>query len=483
MTRHSARTALMASLAAATVFFPFHAAAQSGSADTRPADSAPAGPEFIKVTKGELSLEVRAEAVFQPVDPFEVRVDFRAYTGPLTISSIASQGTLVRKDQSLVTFDRTWFDWTLLGATNDLAAARAAQVKSEIDARLAEEGEKLSLRQAEDALRNVEAGRKWFEEVDGPQMLLMADLNVKQSQNSVDDQTDELDQLRKMYAGEELTTATADIVVRRAIRALEQAKVVLKIQQERADKIKSLDYPAQRQRVLDVVVQTRSSLESLKASQAQAAVSRAAGLQNAKTIVEQAEKKLADLKADAAQFQIRSPGDGVVAYGALVEGVLTGADPKALEVGDKVAAGTVLMRVYQPGKLRVSINVPESQAFWIEKGDKARITPASLPQTSYTAETSAVELVTKSQGMAFVATMDIENADPRLVPGMKAFIVIEAGKVKDALLLPLSSVVDGKVKVKQANDKVVEKAVKVGKTDGKLVQILSGVAEGAEVQK
>ena len=85
--------------------------------------------------------------------------------------------------------------------------------------------------------------------------------------------------------------------------------------------------------------------------------------------------------------------------------------------------------------------------------------------------------------MGFVTTIDLENADARLIPGMKATVVIDAGKVKDALLLPLSSVVGGKVKMKQENDKVVEKAVKVGKTDGKMVQILSGLNEGDEVQK
>ncbi|QOV89725.1 efflux RND transporter periplasmic adaptor subunit [Humisphaera borealis] len=489
MIRNPVRVALSAAIAAALLGSSCPSFAQSDpkAAETKPAevkpDAKPGTPEFVKVVKGDLALEVRAEAPFQPIDPFEVKTDFKAYTGPLTISTIVEQGTLVRKDQSLITFDRTFIDWAVLGATNELAAAKAAQTKAEIDARLAEESDKLTLRQTEDALKNVEAGKKWFEEVDGPQMLLMADLNVKQAQNSVDDQTDELDQLKKMYAGEELTTATADIVVRRAIRSLEQAKVVLKIQQERSDKTKTFDYPVQRQRVLDIVVQAKSSLEALKATQAQTAVARAAGLQNARTLVEQAEKKLADIKSDSAQFQIKSPGDGVVAYGAMVDGVLTGGDPKAYQVGDKLAAGSVIMRVYQPGKLRLSINLPESQAFWVEKGDKARITPASLPQTSYTAETSSVELQTRAQGMGFVTTIDLENVDARLIPGMKATVVIDAGKVKDALLLPLSSVVGGKVKVKQASDKIVEKAVKVGKTDGKMVQILSGLSEGDEVVK
>lgn len=501
MTRQSVRQALLTAVAAAFAMSPVWLPADTKPAETKPAETKPAetkpsetqpaqtqpaqpaGPETVKVTRGDLTLEVRAETPFQAADPFEVKTDFKGYAGPLVITSIVDQGTLVRKGQTVVTFDRTWIDWALLGATNEAAGAKAALAKAEIDAKLAEESEKLTLRQTEDALRNVETGKKLFEEVDGPQMLLMADLNVKQAQNSVDDQTDELDQLKKMYAGEELTTATADIVVRRAIRSLEQAKVVLKVQQERTDKVKTFDYPVQRQRVHDAVTQAKSSLESLKASQAMAAVTRAAGLQNARALVEQADKKLADLKADAAQFQIKATSDGIAAYGAMVDGVLAGGDPKAYEMGDKVAPGQVVMRIYQPGKLRLVVNVPESQAFWIEKGDTARIIPASLPQSSYRGETSAVELQTRAQGMGFVVTIDLNDVDARLIPGMKASVVIEAGSEKNALLLPLSSVVDGKVKVKQSDGRFVEKAVKVGKTDGKMVQIAGGLAEGDEVQK
>lgn len=460
--------------------------AENKAADTKPSAepaSKPAGDEFAKITRGDLVVEVRAEAPFQPIDSFEVKPEFKGYQGPLVITSIVEQGTLVRKDQPLITFDRTWIDWGLTAATNELAAAKANLTKAQIDARLAEESDKLALRQAEDALRNVEAGKKWFEDVDGPQMLQIADLNVKQSQNSVDDQTDELDQLKKMYAGEELTTATADIVVRRALRSLEQSKVVLKIQQDRADKTKTFDYPVQRQRVLDAVTQASTALQSLKAAQAQSAVARIGGLQAAQIAVEQAEKKLADLKADAEQFQTKATADGVVGYGAMVDGVLSNADPKSLEVGDKVTAGQVLIRVYQPNKLRLVVNVPETQAFWVDKGDKARVTPGSLPQISYVAETSAVELQTKAQGMVFAATIDLENPDSRLVPGMKAAVVIEAGKIGDVLLAPLSAVVDGKVKVKDGDGEVVEKSVKVGQSDGKIVEIRSGLAEGDEVKK
>lgn len=322
-----------------------------------------------------------------------------------------------------------------------------------------------------------------MEEVDGPQMLLSADLGVKQAQNSVDDQNDELDQLRKMYQGEELTTATADIVVRRAIRSLEQGKVILKMQQERRDKIKGFDYPITRQRTLDGVEQTKLALAGVKAAQEQAAVQRAAGLLAGKTVVEQAAKKLAELKEDSTQFQIKSPHDGILVYGNQVDGQWTGGDPRPFKVGEKLPAGQVLMRVYQPGKLRLALTLPETQAFWVEQGQRARVTPAATPQTSYDARTSAVEPQNKGQALAFIVNVDLDRADGRLLPGMKATVVIDAGKANDVLLIPLTAVNAGKVQVKQKDGTIVEKSVKLGRTDGQQVELKSGLKEGDEVVK
>lgn len=451
---------------------------------TKPATGPTTGPATVKVSKGNLKLEVRAEGAFQPVEPFEVKPTFKAYAGQLVIASLVQPGAMVRKDQPLISFDRTWIDWQLVGAEHEVNVAKASQAKVEVDAKLAAQSEQLALRQAEDAVKNVEAGRKWFDDVDGPQMLLMADLNVKQSQNSLDDQTDELDQLRKMYQGEELTAATADIVVRRAIRSADQAKVILKMQQERRDKTKGFEYPVRRQQAMDVIEQARTSLASLKAQQEQAAVVRAAGLQAAKVGVEQATKKQVDLREDAAQFQVKAPADGVAAYGNLVDGNWTGGDPKAFKVGEKASAGQVLMRVYQPGRLRLVLNLPESQAFWVGQGDAARVTPAATPQTTHEAKASAVEVLAKGpQGMAFATTLDLDDVDARLIPGMKATVVIAAAEVKDALLLPLPLAAGGKVRVKDEDGTVADKAVKLGRTDGQQVEILSGLSEGDEVVK
>ena len=103
---------------------------------------------------------------------------------------------------------------------------------------------------------------------------------------------------------------------------------------------------------------------------------------------------------------------------------------------------------------------------------------------TYEAKTSATEMASKPNiGLAFVVNIDLDNADTRLVPGMKAAVAIDIGKATDVLILPATTVIGGKVQLKQKDGTFVEKAIKLGKTDGQWVEIKSGLEEGDEVIK
>ncbi|HEX8914083.1 MAG TPA: efflux RND transporter periplasmic adaptor subunit, partial [Humisphaera sp.] len=455
----------------------------TAAAATSAAASKPAGPATVTVKRGSFALEVRAETVFVPADPFEVKPTFKQYTGPLQVVSVVPPGSAVRKDQPLITFDRAWYDWQLSAAEGELNNAKANLAKGLADAEVAKTTDPLSLRVAEDALKNAEAAKKWWEEVDGPQMLLLADLQAKQAQYGFEDRNDELEQLRKMYGAEELTKATADIVIRRSVRALDMAKVGAKMEQERRDKTKSFDYAVNRQKVTDAAEQAKHQLQLAKNSLAQTQVARSAGLALAKSQVEQSTRKLAELTEDAQHLQVKSPSDGVVQYGNIADGAWTGGDPKLFKAGERLAAGTVLMRVYKPGKLRLTVALPEAQALWVEQGMTAKVTPAALPQAVYSVPVGAVDVVSRANpaGIGWQVNVDVENPDPRLIPGMKATVVIDAGKVEDGVVVPIALVAGGKAKVKQKDGTIVDRVVKTGKTDGTQVEVISGLSEGDEV--
>src|SRR4051812_48715721 len=234
---------------------------------TKPATQG--SPETYTVKKGTLKLEVQTDATLAALEPYEVKLKTKAYAGQFTVVSAAAHGAMVRKGETILELDPKPMIWALEGAENELATGRANLKKAEADAELATKSEALSLRIAEDASKNAETGLKWFEEVDGPQMLRLADLQVKMQKSQVEDQDDELDQLRKMYKTEDLTTATADIVIKRALRRLEVSKEMLKMQEEKRDKTKTFDYAIIKQRTVDAVAQAQQALTSLKNVQAQ----------------------------------------------------------------------------------------------------------------------------------------------------------------------------------------------------------------------
>jgi multidrug resistance efflux pump len=439
-------------------------------------------PNLHPVQRGNLSLDVQGEGLFQPVDPYEVRISFKAYPNPLTITKIIPPGSLVRKGDVLIEFDPTALEWGLKAAESELASAKASLAKTEADGPLAEQMDAFSLRTLEDGAKNADAAIKWWNEVDGPHMLETVDLQVKQAQHAMEDQADELDQLHKMYKDEELTSATADIVVKRAVRALEQSKISLKMQQERSEKIKAFDYPIEMAKVTDAAQQAHQQLDAAIINLKMSAASRKATLVSARLGVEEATRRLNDMKDDAEQFSVKSPVDGAVVYGQMVDGVWAGGEAKGLKPGEKIAPGGILMRVFTPGKMMVRLPLPDSQDFWVEQGMKAKVVPVALPQISYQATCGQPEPFAhpNPQPFAFEAPLILPEVDRRIIPGMKAAVHIQAGKLENVLLIPVGAVTAGKVTVqKDGHDE--ERDVVLGKCDGQNVEVRNGLSEGEQI--
>jgi multidrug resistance efflux pump len=438
------------------------------------AENPPAETTHV-VKKGTLTLEVQTDGVLQPADPFEVRMRFKAYAGSATVLNAAGHGAIVHKGDVLLECDPVEINWAIEGAKSTLETARAGHKKASSDLDLGAKADATAMRIQEQAVKDAEASVKWWNDVDGPQMLLTADLQVKDTRDSLGDQDDELDQLRKMYKSEELTNATADIVLKRALRRLQQTKIHLKMAEDRREKTKAFDYAVSMRRVADALEQARQQLASLKATQAQSAVQRESALSGARVALQQAESKLADLSADRAFFSVKAPADGVVMYGQLSE------ETRSLR-GEKLTAGQVVMRLITPGKLRMEINLTEPQAFWVEAGMKTRVTPVALSLLSYDANCGTPVGAARGNpgNFGFQLPLILPQTDARLLPGMKASVRIQS-VVNDVLLVPVAAVSDGKVAIRGKDGKVEDRAVSLGRSDGQSVEVRSGLAIGDEV--
>jgi multidrug resistance efflux pump len=452
-------------------------------AATQPATTNAAPVATTRIKRGSLPMKFDATGYFEAVDPTEVRLRFKQYIGELTINAVVPNGSTVAKGDKLLEIDPVPLKKLLDAAENDLAAAKAALEKNEADFKLSESIEAFNLKTHQDALKDAEDALKWWESVDGPQMLKAWDLQMKQYQHLVDDRADELEQLKKMYKTEELTSATADIVVKRAVRGLEQAKVGLEMEKERIDKNKTIAYPASKRAVTDALTKARHALASHQILQTNVQAQWRSALFTSRTAMATAAQKVSELRGDLDKLTVIAPSDGIVWYGQLNNGNWFGGDAKSMRVGEKLTAGAILLTLHAPGKLRVVVDLPEPKYFSVSAGTKAIATPTAFPDLRIEGLCEApprTGVLTQDRGVVFPLKITGQDVDARLIPGMKASVHLEVSPLANLLLVPAGAVSNGEVWVREKGQEK-KRAVITGHSDGKSIEVVSGLTEGEEV--
>ena len=472
------RTSIALVLAGAAVstmpagFLPAVRAVQTAPA-TRPA----AFVAQARTASGSLSLQ----GAFEPAELTEVMIELDAYDQPLEVTQTAGHGAAVEQGDVLLAVETEGLEQALDAARNRKALADVNLNKAEVEARIAEESDALAARVAQRALANAEEAVSWFETVDGEAMLRNAEMMVERAQDSIADQEDELDQLRKMYKSEELTEDTADIVVKRALRQLRQSKEQLELTKKRADKIREKDYLDARQNLIDALDRARLESQQLDNEQAARKVQRQAEMLAARTAAEEAAEALAELEADAEKLTVTAPADGVFYFGRLDGGAWQGVDAEAVETGDEIKPGQAVATFYQPGRMQITVDVPEADRFKISEGATVTVSPKVLKDVELSGTVVKVGSlpVQKGPNKVFEATIELPEVDGRIAPGFSAEVEIETPG-EEVAVVPAEYVKDGKLRVERAGE-VVTVEVETGQVEDGMVQITEGITPGEAV--
>jgi multidrug resistance efflux pump len=452
-----------------------------------PADKPPAPEELHEVRRGTIAPTIELEATFESPEAVEIRLRPESFSGELKVLKVAAAGEAVKHGTIVLAIDPDPLEKLVAAAENDLRVARSALVRAEADAKIGEKSDAQSLAMSTDAVRNAETALKVFETVEGPQMITQVELMTKARRDAVSDQEEELAQLEKMYKSEELTNATAEIVVRRAKRTLGRSRIWLKMAEEDEKVAREVTHP-QRLKTFQYSVETaRRSLESLKVAQAHGKVSREAELFRSRTSAEQAEERVAKLRKDLEGLTIRSPLDGRVFYGQYAQGAWTTADQVApsLRPGERVMAGQVLMTVCgAAGRARAIL--AEASYFDVAAGQAASIVPTALPDAKVEGRVTAKAAASAARGVAagFEVKLELREPHAEILPGMKGKATVSAAPLKDVVIVPSGAIASsgGKSTVKVSKDgKTEAREVKPGKSDGKMTEIRSGLEPGEKI--
>lgn len=218
---------------------------------------------------------------------------------------------------------------------------------------------------------------------------------------------------------------------------------------------------------------------SADADAAEARVEQAkAEVEDARAKVEVAEAKVGNAQVFVDYTRILSPYNGVITQ-------------RGYHVGDFIRAAEderqpPMLTVAQTDVMRTVVLVPERDAAYTNRGDKAVVELDAIPDRKFTAKVSRISSSESRTTRAMRVEVDLQNEDHLLRDGMFGRVTISLDKSIDALTLPASSVMANEegtesyvyvVKQGQAH----KQKVKTGRNNGVRVEITSGISKDDEV--
>src|SRR6202166_4135228 len=211
---------------------------------------------------------------------------------------------------------------------------------------------------------------------------------------------------------------------------------------------------------------TRKHLDSLNAIGKQQELKSAAGQ------LESAKGKYMGAEAQLSYSEIRSP----------IAGVIT---DRPLYPGEMAAAGTPLLTVMDISSVVARAHIPQREAQLLKPGDPATINVPGEDKP-VAGKVTVVSPALDPNSTTVEVWLEAKNPKHELKPGTSVQLSLTAQTVKDALVVPASSVIttpDGATAVMLAGSdgRAHQKAVKLGIRNGDDVQILEGVTAADKV--
>ena len=250
-----------------------------------------------------------------------------------------------------------------------------------------------------------------------------------------------------------------------ATAAADKARADLKLAETtagRLDKIHAQEPGAVSQQQLD---EARGKVESVRA-----------------TVVRQ-EKRAAALdaagrreKAIAGYGRVVAPFDGVVTE--------RNVDPGALVVAGTSGKATPIVKVVNSSRLRVIVDVPESDVPHVVVGSAARLSVDAFPESSFTGTVARRAEALDPASRTMRVEIEVDNSDGRLFAGMFGRIVLDLDTRQNVLTIDPQwmRLQKDRPYVMVASEGMAKKVLfETGADDGNAIEVVSGLDDDAQV--
>ena len=188
--------------------------------------------------------------------------------------------------------------------------------------------------------------------------------------------------------------------------------------------------------------------------------------------LESAKGKYLGAEAQLSYSEIRSPINGVVT-------------DRPLYPGEMAAAGTPLLTVMDISSVIAKAHIPQDQAAALQVGDNGTMTVPGMDEP-IKGKVSVVSPALDPNSTTVEVWFEAKNPKHELKPGTSVHLSLTAQTVKDALVVPATSILtapDGSATVMLAGSDGLahQQAIKIGIRNGDDVQIVEGVTANDRV--
>ena len=461
--------------------------------ETQGQDAA-ADPEKLKakthrVERKPLQINAKFDGVFIPQETEEIALRPEVWK-EFTVVEAVKHGAQVSKGDVLIRFDQDKIE-------NKIAKDTVQQRLSELEAmeleedlprrqRLLEIAYELAVLTHDQLVEDI----AYFKQTDRPMTERMTKHRLASSKEDLASQEEELAQLEKMYAADDLTEETEEIVLRRQKFQVETAKLYLEYQQVNHDHTLNVRLPRTNENFARQLEQAKLQLDQAKAALEIGTTREKYRREENRTARAHDIEQHAKLLSDRALMEIRAPCDGIVYYGSVVDGDLAQVGQLAgkLKAHGSVTPGTVLMTIVKPRPLRVQTKVAESDLPDLGVGLSAEITPTADDKLEFPAKVAQLSAVPDAKvKFPLELSLDLEELPAWLVPGMTCKVNVVVYENDEALVVPCDLVQEDEeeesryVLVAVEGEESERREVEVGRSDGKVIEVLRGLKEGDEI--
>jgi len=458
------------------------AAAEKKSTDAKP-DKESAKTHLVKTKPIKIELEFDGVFEAKNTTPIVLRPE---QWSTLKVLKAVDHGTRVERGDLLVALDTEEIDQAIADLRKELKLAQISYEQAQTQLAVLEKTTKLNL---EAAKRKIDAARedyRFYDETARPLTYESAEKSLESAKNYLEYQQEELDQLEKMYASDDLTEETEAIVLRRARNALDRAKFSFKQSQASYDQLKNYLLPrhdiSQKDAAERAELAYRIERETLPA----ALTKQRLEVEKQRVALERQREKLAELERDRAGMNVKAPTEGIVYYGDCIRGKWQSVQTyeKKLRRGGTLTPQDVFMTVVETHPLFVRAAVEEKQLTDLTVGLKGSVAPVAFPAEELPVIVQSVSLVPLDG--KYDTTLSLGGKYSDVMPGMNGKVTLTVYEKEDGLSVPPQAIGSDDAKTKfvmkvNKNGKHQKVLVKTGRQTDQWVEIVAGLRPGDKV--